>query len=129
MPTTLAQTPVTLSDLEKALLEAWARETSADPDAWSEENRAWGQCAVTALLVQDIFGGVILRGEIGSTSHYWNLLPSGDEVDLTKRQFVTPVDVVNTQPRTRDYLLSHPDTARRYRRLRRLARGYLRRFA
>lgn len=121
----LAQSPVTLRDLEAVLKQAWGRETSADPDAWSEDNPAWGQCAVTALLVQDFFGGEIRRGEVGAISHYWNVLPGGDEIDLTRHQFPADVKIVNVEPRTRDYLLSHPDTSSRYRRLARSARRSL----
>jgi len=127
MATALAQRPVTLNDLEAALATAWARETSADPEGWREENRAWGQCAVTALLVQDVYGGEIRRGEVGSISHYWNVLPSGNEVDLTKQQFGPDVEIDNVQLRTREYLLSHTDTARRYQTLERAVRRYLRR--
>ena len=42
--------------LEALLGKCWKRETSAGPEGWTGENPAWGQCAVTALVVQD-FGG------------------------------------------------------------------------
>ena len=51
---------VTLDELEQAIRAAWGRETSDDPDDWSETNTARGQCAVTALLVRELLGGDIL---------------------------------------------------------------------
>ena len=46
-----------------------------------------GQCAVTALVVQDHCGGSILSGEVNGIPHYWNRLPTNEELDLTLRQF------------------------------------------
>jgi hypothetical protein len=108
---------VTLADLEAALETAWSRDTSSDPPAWSEANRAWGQCAVTALIVQDYLGGTLRRAEIGTISHYWNVLPTGEELDLTRQQFPIGTEISNAASRTRDYVLSNLETARRYRKL------------
>jgi hypothetical protein len=73
--------------LENALKRAWSRETCYLPDQekWSSQNPAFGQCAVTALIVQDFFGGEILR--CVHYRHYWNRLPNGEEIDLTRSQF------------------------------------------
>src|SRR5213592_1188668 len=38
----------TLEEAEAAIRASWGRDTSDDPDEWSEENPARGQCAVTA---------------------------------------------------------------------------------
>ncbi len=99
-----------------SFVAAWTPETSSDPSGWSPDNRAWGQCAVTALVVQDRFGGVLLRTVNEGASHYWNRLPNGDEVDLTRDQFKTwdPGEIVE---RDRSYVLSFPDTVARYERL------------
>ena len=81
---------ITLEDLKNALEKSWSRETSSDPNTWTPENPAWGQCAVTTCLVQDYFGGNLIReavNEPGVSSHYWNQLPDGTEIDLTKDQF------------------------------------------
>ena len=50
---------VTPKDLYRALWPLWTRETCTARmrDSWTEENRTVGQCAVTAFLAQDIFGG------------------------------------------------------------------------
>jgi hypothetical protein len=117
MTTVFPMEYVAVNVLEEALQGTWSRRTSADPNGWREDNAAWGQCAVTALIVQDYFGGSLRRGEVGAISHYWNLLPSGQETDLTIKQFPEGTKVVNATTQTREYVLSHLETARRYRRL------------
>lgn len=96
--------------------DAWCRETSVDPDGWTSENPAWGQCAVTALVVQELLGGELRAGWVGDVRHYWVLVGSHD-LDLTLRQFGSgwPRD---DEPRSRGELLSNADTERRYHLLR-----------
>ena len=76
------------------LVKVCSKETSADPDNWTPENPLHGHCAVVALLVQKNFGGQLLRASLlevkgyeQMSSHYWNFLPNGAEVDLTASQF------------------------------------------
>ena len=49
----------TPNDLYNALLQCWCADTCAPRmrDKWSPSNPTWGQCSITAFLVQDIFGG------------------------------------------------------------------------
>ena len=42
----------------EALIKSWSIETSSK---WTIENPAKGQCGVTALVVQDICGGKIIK--------------------------------------------------------------------
>ena len=99
----------------EALQHAWSRETTSDPDVWSPGCPAWGQCAVTALVVQDLFGGQLLRAQVEGASHYWNELEGGTQIDLTREQFESndfrpgPIET-----RSRDYVLSFPSTRSRY---------------
>lgn len=109
-----------LSDLEKALRKSWIRETSYYADTWTKENPAWGQCAVTALIVQDYFRGGIIRAlatlpDKRKLTHYFNRLNSRD-VDLTKEQIPAGSDLVIQQVDVplRGVVLSYADTARRY---------------
>ena len=51
-------------------------------------------------------------------SHYFNELPNGSHVDLTRDQFPVTAQFTPAETRTRDYVLSHPDTAARYQLLR-----------
>src|SRR3989344_1821050 len=74
----------------RRLERAWSRETAAPScqDRWTRENNALGQGAVTALLIQDKFGGDLIRTEVaGHGSHYFNRLPNGCTVDFTIQQF------------------------------------------
>lgn len=104
---------IEMRSLEERVRRAWCRETSVDVD-WSPENPAQGQCAVTALVVQDEFGGGLVRCSVGATSHYWNVLPGGREVDLTREQFGAEFSPSKTEARSRSYVLSFPETRRRY---------------
>jgi hypothetical protein len=59
---------------------------------WDPANPARGQCGVTALIVNDLLGGDLVRAEVHVAGervdfHWWNLLPGGVEVDLTRDQF------------------------------------------
>ncbi len=80
-----------LLTLKERIKESWDRSTCYPPmqKEWSEENPSYGQCAVTALLIQDFYGGEILYNEVND--HFWNVLPDGTEIDLTRQQFKKPV--------------------------------------
>jgi len=107
---------ITRQELQDAIAAAWQQETSNDPERWTSENPALGQCAVTALVVQDFLHGALLRTVVNDVSHYWNELPSGEELDLTRHQFER-YEPDGREHRERDYVLSFPDTRRRYMRL------------
>ncbi|MFC9998213.1 hypothetical protein [Nocardia sp. NPDC127526] len=109
--------------LHDALKDAWSADTSASSD-WTEQNRAKGQCAVTACVVQDYLGGEILNTVAtlpgGKTvSHYFNLI-DGKNVDLTDEQFPSGTTFTEPKPKhgkyasTRDYCLSNDHTNQRY---------------
>lgn len=89
---TQAVAALTLAELEEVIRAAWGRDTSDDPNEWSEENRARGQCCATALLVRELLGGEILIANVLRDGqrvdrHAWNRLPSGLTFDLTRSQF------------------------------------------
>jgi hypothetical protein len=101
---------VSLDALRDAITASWCLETCDPTDAaeWAPTNPSLGQCAVTALVVHDFFGGELLEAEVfflnGSRQgfHYWNRLAGGD-VDLTREQFksqevVQEPHVINRQP-------------------------------
>ena len=69
--------------------EAWCRET-AHPSyrkKWSENNRACGQCCVTALLIHDAFGFDVAKCKVERFWHYFNVTPGLEIIDLTSEQF------------------------------------------
>jgi len=98
------------------LAPLWDRKTSADPQGWRPDSPSFGQCAVTSMLIQDIFGGELLRTTVGGVSHYLNRLPSGQLVDATFSQF-GPGAAYDSEPvvRERSYVEGHEATMRRYR--------------
>ena len=115
---------MTKDQLAARLREVWSRETTSDPLAWSPANPAWGQCAVTACVVQDHFGGTVVWAEAmlpdgRRISHYFNNL-AGEVLDFTRDQFpegtVIPEgkEKRNGFPTTRDYVLSFEVTRKRY---------------
>jgi hypothetical protein len=111
---------------EKILPQVCDIETSQDPEGWQIDNPLWGHCAVVALLAQNFWGGNLLRASLSSVkgfehmrSHYWNQLKDGTEVDFTKSQFKDNYpNNLQAEIRAREYVLSYPETAKRYELLR-----------
>ena len=112
---------VELSKLVEVLRKSWNRDTCYEGcvDEWSPDNPAWGQCAVTALVVQDYLGGKIVWTMLTlpdgrRAAHYFNEI-NEEEIDLTKEQLPEGTIVPRGEPRTekgstRDYILSFPIT-------------------
>ncbi|WND40538.1 hypothetical protein RI578_39105 [Streptomyces sp. BB1-1-1] len=128
--------PWNLLDIDKPLRTSWAAYTCSPDDlaraGWQPGNPAWGHCDVTALIVNDIFGGDLMVGEVHCSGepqgfHWWNRLPSGVELDLTREQFqdgqtVTAARVVERPPgalprRWEEYLLLRERVIKQIRRL------------
>jgi hypothetical protein len=83
-----------LQHLESTLPRLWSKDTSAVPKDWDAGNPALNQCAPTALLVNDLMGGDIVRAtyrQVDSScgQHYFNII-DGEKVDLTAYQFTIP---------------------------------------
>ena len=105
-----------IGQLKQLLIQSWDLLTCAPGlrDEWSEENSSLGQCAITALIVNDFFGGKIMRCMASSGSHYYNLI-DGKLADLTVEQFLGEIpQYENDEEITREYLLSNEDTKNRY---------------
>ncbi len=106
-----------VSELKNLLMQSWSVETCAPGlrSEWNEENPSLGQCAITALIVNDYFGGKIMRCMASSGSHYYNIIVDDSLVDLTVEQFLGEIpDYANGEERTREYLLGNEDTKNRY---------------
>jgi len=85
---------MTLEAVILALRESWGPDTCAPEDSgdWSPDNPSRGQCATTALVLHDFFGGSLVTGEVIVEGervdfHWWNRLPDGEQVDITLDQF------------------------------------------
>ena len=105
-----------IEQLKQFLFCKWNGETCSPglKDSWNEENPSLGQCAITALIVNDFFGGKIMRCMASSGSHYYNLI-DGKIVDLTVEQFLGEIPEYELgEERSREYLLSNEDTRNRY---------------
>jgi hypothetical protein len=94
-----------IKKLEEAIKKSWDGKTCYPPLAgkWTIKNPSLGQCAVTALIVQDLFGGELMH--CTHKNHYWNLLPDKTEVDLTRGQFPPNAIICFDKLVTRQYLL------------------------
>ncbi len=110
--------------LLEILRQTCEKDTSADPKGWSHLNPLWGHCAVASLVVQNIFGGKLLRVSLENTpfefmrSHYFNELPDKSSIDFTQEQFGTryPKDLIPAK-RPRSLVLAHQETRNRYKKL------------
>ena len=109
----------TLDDLFNILLKCWCKETaypSCQKD-WSKDDPSYGQCAITAMLVHDLFGGTIHRiRNHGGGTHYFNKI--GDRyIDLTAAQFwneYLPLEFEPNETIDRKFCGRNADTKRRY---------------
>jgi hypothetical protein len=74
-------------EVAAALLQSWSRATSS---GWLAENPARGQCNVTSLLLNELFGAEILKTPLPEGDHFYNRL-NGERLDLTDSQFDVPI--------------------------------------
>ncbi|WKX23017.1 MULTISPECIES: hypothetical protein [unclassified Streptomyces] len=87
-------TPLLLIDIERAVRDSWSAETCTPEfrSQWTADNPARDQCGVTAMVLNDLLGGELIRGEVHVAGervdyHWWNRLGPDLEVDLTREQF------------------------------------------
>ena len=76
-------------DLYHALLGLWCADTCAPRmrGEWTPGNPTFGQCSITAFLVQDIFGGRVYGVPLKDGSvHCFNVV-DGRKFDITSQQF------------------------------------------
>lgn len=78
---------MTEAELRERLGSAWSPRTAT---TWREDNPALGQCSVTALVVQDVLGGDLLKTRVDGAWHFYNRI-AGSRLDLTSSQFAGPI--------------------------------------
>ena len=113
----LGLTPRNYYDL---LCDCWCAETCtprmrAD---WTQENRTYGQCSITAFLLQDIYGGKVygIPNEDGNF-HCFNEV-DGCVFDLTSEQFKDRrCDYGNCSEQARSVHFARAEKQRRYEKL------------
>jgi hypothetical protein len=90
-----------------ALRKSWSSRTS---DTWTAANPARGQCNVTALLVEELFGGEILKTPLPDGDHFYNRI-DGQRIDLTASQLEAPIAYADL-PSSRQEALSGTTSAK-----------------
>ena len=112
----------TLNELFEVLLKAWIKETAypscqKDPQYNRENDPTYGQCAITATLVYDMFGGTIHKIKVnGGGTHYFNKI-NNHYIDLTRDQFDLYNLSVKYEPNqeiAREFCGKNADTLKRY---------------
>ena len=116
-----------LQQLTSALHESWPVEIgNAVVGDWTPENPARGQCIPSSLVVQDYFGGDIVRYAVTAEgineTHYFNVLKDGTIIDTTGSQYKVPVSMIvkpidlakNSFQSVRERCLADDDTRMRY---------------
>jgi hypothetical protein len=91
-------------ELYRVICGLWSAKTASPPQSWSPENPARNHCSVTALVVQDVFGGDILKTRTAGGTHFYNSI-GGQRWDLTMSQFQEPIPFDDT-PSSRDEALA-----------------------
>ena len=113
--------------LYDALIQLWCAETCAPRmrAQWAAQHPSWGQCSITAFLVQDIFGGKVygvLRP--GGNYHCYNVIGSS-VFDLTSEQFGDErLDYTENPEQLRSVHFAKAEKAQRYQLLREKLRQY-----
>ncbi len=76
-----------ISAIRTVFEKAWDASTAWKAEQWSRDVPSTGQCAVTTVILQKYLGGTILRTTYDNVPHYLLVLPSGEELDITRDQF------------------------------------------
>jgi len=105
---------VNIKNIQKVLLECYSKDLCYPKVQcdWNENNRCFGMCAITSLIINDYFGGDICKIYVDGISHYFNLIEN-NIVDLTKDQFNHEIDYKDYKIMDREKILTD-DTKNRY---------------
>lgn len=113
---------ITLNDFFEIMLKSWVKESAypsaqKDPQFNLANDPTYGQCAVTAMLVNKFFGGEIRKIRVsGGGTHYFNVI-NGQVFDLTRDQFDLynlPVDYSSSINVPIEYCGKNANTKARY---------------
>ena len=105
---------MSIEELSKKLYLCYSKELCYPKvrDNWNDNNRYFGMCAITSLIVNYYFGGKIGNIYVNGISHYFNLVEN-KIIDLTSSQFNHEMDYKNYEIIEREKILSE-DTKNRY---------------
>lgn len=93
----------TVVAIESAVRASWGPDTVYASDAYMTRGvgrLSRGQCGTTALVVHELLGGDLMVADVEHEGrvdgvHYWNVLPDGVEVDLTRDQLILDERLIN----------------------------------
>lgn len=99
-----------------AIRASWTRATAAEPERWSPDRPAVGQCDVSSYVAWRYLGGDLVLCEVlvggqRSEHHYFNRFLDGD-VDLTVEQFVGNEHIVELSVLTSDDVVERSPSMR-----------------
>ena len=103
-----------IENIKKALLECYSKDLCYPKvqNNWNDNNKCFGMCAITSLIINDYFGGDICKIHVDGISHYFNLIED-KIIDLTASQFNHEIDYKDYQIIDRKNILIE-DTKNRY---------------
>lgn len=93
----------------------WTAETCA-PGQFTEAIPAKGQCDVSSFVAWQYLGGELVLGKVYLDGeevehHYWNRI-DGEDLDLTREQFVRGEQIVEEKVISGDFLVENMDQIR-----------------
>ena len=105
---------MSIETIKDILLECYSKDLcySKVQGEWDVNNKCFGMCAITALIINDYFGGDICKIYVDGISHYFNLIED-NIIDLTSSQFNCNIDYKNYRIVDREKILTD-DTKHRY---------------
>jgi len=123
---------ISLKQVESAIKKSWGRETCHYKFLWDDKelSESAGHCRVVSLIAQDFLGGEIMYSYVRGNSkwdHYWNKLPNGKEIDLTKDQFPKNIKFIKPKIISRKKALSSKRTQKGYEILKKRVKNILER--
>ncbi len=103
-----------IENIQKLLLDCYSKDLCYPKiqNNWNENNKCFGMCAITSLIINDYFGGDICKIHVDGISHYFNLIEN-DIIDLTRDQFNHDINYNGYQIIDREKILTN-DTKNRY---------------
>lgn len=103
-----------LKKLEEMLYSCYCKELCYPKvkEKWNEHNKYFGMCAITALFINDYYGGDIGKIYVNNISHYFNIV-NNEIIDLTAKQFNNKIEYIDYEIKNRTDILNE-DTQKRY---------------
>ena len=108
--------PSELKQVYQILLKVWTKDTCAPRMRmeWENNHPSYGQCSVTAYLIQDLFGGEVRSIKLADGSNHCFNIIDGKLFDLTSPQFTSDLSYENSEARTKEELLQNTEKNERY---------------